>query len=96
MCFKIRAAINSLFGPILDKDLRVESRRCRTYWMRFIYVAVLSALIGLAWMQVEASRITVWQTSRMAMVGRLLVTTFVVFQFIAAQMMAVISLSTAT
>jgi ABC-type transport system involved in multi-copper enzyme maturation permease subunit len=95
MCFKIRATINRLFGPILDKDLRVESRRCRTYWMRFLYVAVLSALIGLAWMQVEASRVTVWQTSRMAMVGRLLVTTFVVFQFIAAQMMAVISLSTA-
>lgn len=87
--------LTNLTGPILDKELRVESRRRRTYWMRFVYVTVLAGLISLAWMQTRASRISVMQTASMALVGRSLVIVFLVFQFVAAQMMAVVSLSTA-
>ncbi len=93
--WRTRLRLTRLTGPILDKDLRVESRRRRTYVLRFVYVAILAGLIGLAWMAVGASNVSVWQTQQMAAVGQSLVHAFIVFQFVAAQVMAVVSLSTA-
>jgi hypothetical protein len=34
-----------LAGPIFDKELRVASRRRRTYVLRFVYVGVLTLFV---------------------------------------------------
>ena len=95
MSHEMRATINGLWGPILDKELRVSSRLRRSYVLRFLYVLLLAGLIGLAWVPIGASRLDVRQVHRMADVGRALVTAFLVFQFVAAQTIAAVLLSTA-
>lgn len=63
--------------------------------LRSLYVVLLAGLIGLAWVRIGASRVDVRQAQRMADVGRTLVTAFLVFQFVAAQAIATVLLSTA-
>ena len=45
----MRSVVNG-FGPgaILDKELRVQGRRVGTYWVRFIYAAMLAAFVCIA------------------------------------------------
>ena len=90
-----------LLGPILDKELRVSARRRRNYVIRLAYVAVLTLVIGLVW-YAQVGRLDnrynnnpAFQGSQMAQLGTLLVILVVWFQFLAAQLLAVISLSTA-
>ncbi len=83
-------------GPIFEKELRVSSRRRRNYSLRVFYILLLSVFIAIVWLSVVASRgSTAVEQSRMAVAGKRIVTTTVVFQFIAAQILAVIMLSTA-
>ncbi len=37
-------------GPVFEKELRVSSRRGRTYVLRFVYLAVLTAFVAGVWM----------------------------------------------
>ncbi len=83
-------------GPIFGKELRVSSRRRRNYSLRVFYILLLSVFIAIVWLSVVASRgSTALEQSRMAVAGKRIVTTTVLFQFIAAQILAVIMLSTA-
>jgi ABC-type transport system involved in multi-copper enzyme maturation permease subunit len=86
-------------GPIFDKELRVTSRRKRYYVLRFVYLAVLGFCIVSAW------GITIgitgvgqggagFRISRMSEVGKGLIVFIVWFQFITAQLLAVVLLST--
>jgi len=84
-----------LTGPLLDKELRVSSRRKRNYVLRFVYVALLTAFVVIAWRSLVGTQAsTTFQKSRMALAGKTIVSTIVVFQFVAAQLLAVIMLCT--
>jgi hypothetical protein len=83
-----------IFGPIFDKELRVSSRRRRNYWLRFTYVILLVIFVAGTWLssgQLYGS--LAYQKSRLAEIGKSIVMTIVLFQFFAAQMIAVILLS---
>jgi ABC-type transport system involved in multi-copper enzyme maturation permease subunit len=84
-----------LAGPIFDKELRVSSRRRRNYALRFLYVTCFLLLLSLIWANVAAHSVSsVYQASRMAMAGLTIITFMVWFQFLAAQALAAIMLST--
>lgn len=85
-----------LTGPIFGKELRVSSRRRRNYWLRSVYVLLLTVFVTVVWMSIVDYRGTAaFQQSRMAAAGKQIVTTIVIFQFVATQVLAVIMLSTA-
>jgi ABC-2 type transport system permease protein len=84
-----------LTGPLLDKELRVSSRRRRNYVLRFAYVLFLTVFVAIVWLSVVKFQGTaVYQKSRMALAGKSIITTIVTFQFIATQLIAIIMLST--
>lgn len=85
-----------LFGPIFDKELRVSSRRKRNYFLRFGYVLFLSFFILFVWYSIIDIRSTgtnVYQVSRFSQLGRGVIIYFVWFQFVVAQLIAIIMLS---
>ena len=85
-------------GPIFDKELRVASRRKRTYLLRSAYILMLLLLVTVSWMSVIMNRgagSAVFQVSRMGEVGRSIIMTMTWFQFVTAQLIAVIMLSNA-
>ena len=85
-----------LTGPIFDKELRVSSRRRRNYVLRFVYVALFTCLMMLVWTEsVAHSAPSVFQASRMAEAGQAILVVVVWFQFLAAQAVAAVILSTA-
>jgi ABC-type transport system involved in multi-copper enzyme maturation permease subunit len=86
-----------LTGAILEKELRVASRRRRNYVLRVIYLLVFTLILALIWAESVSSqsRSSIYDIATMSQVG-LSITTFVVwFQFIATQFITVILLSTA-
>jgi ABC-type transport system involved in multi-copper enzyme maturation permease subunit len=88
-------SLSWLTGPIFDKELRVSSRRRRNYTLREIYIILLTFFIAIVWLSVVKSvGSTAYQKSRMALAGKTIVTTIVMFQFFATQAIAVIMLST--
>ena len=85
-----------LTGPIFEKELRVSSRRRRNYWLRSVYILLLTAFVVVVWMSVVEYRgNATFQQSRMAVAGKKIIMTIVLFQFAATQLLAVIMLSTA-
>ena len=84
-----------LTGPLLDKELRVSSRRRRNYVLRFAYVFFLTIFVAIVWLSVVKYQGTAaYQRSRMGLAGKTIITTIVTFQFIATQLIAIIMLST--
>ncbi len=85
-----------LTGPVLDKELRVSSRKRRNYVLRFAYISLLLMILFLVWISVISYRApSVFQVSRMAEAGKAIITYIVWFQFCAAQIIAIIMLSNA-
>ena len=85
-----------LTGPIFDKELRVSSRRRRNYVLRFVYIGLFVMLLGLSWLQFAAwDTSSLYLSSRMAQVGQGIMMFVIWFQFLAAQMIAIVMLSTA-
>lgn len=85
-----------LTGPIFGKELRVSSRRRRNYWLRVVYILLLTVFVGVVWLSVVDYRgSAAYQQSRMAVAGKQIVMTVVIFQFAATQILAVVMLSTA-
>ncbi|MHC4628124.1 MAG: ABC transporter permease subunit, partial [Planctomycetota bacterium] len=84
-----------LIGPIFDKELRVSSRRRRNYFLRFAYVAVLGIFILSVWysvFSVQGSNSPLYTASRLSSVARQVISAIVWFQFISAQLVAVVML----
>ena len=85
-----------LAGPILDKELRVSSRRRRNYVLRFTYLALLTVFLILVW--IEETQYTggtaLYRISRMGRAGQAIVAFIIWFQFCATQGFAAIALST--
>jgi len=91
-------SLHWLTGPILDKELRVSSRRRRNYFLRFAYVLLLTAFIAFGWIvtaRIGGSVSLVYQISRMPEIGKYVTTTIIWFQFIIIQLIAIVMLSTA-
>jgi ABC-type transport system involved in multi-copper enzyme maturation permease subunit len=82
-------------GPILDKELRVTSRRRFTYVLRVVYLVLLAALIGGIWLLAFRNRgySPLMVAAQMAEVGKAIVGTVAIFQFIALPLMAILVLS---
>ncbi len=93
---KMWPGLGWLTGPIFGKELRVSARRKRNFWLRFLYVLLMTIFITVVWVSVvEYQSNSALQQSRTAAAGKEIVTTTVLFQFIAVQVLAVIMLSTA-
>ena len=88
-------SFNWLTGPIFDKELRVSSRRKRNYAVRFAYIALLTITMVLIWIEeVRFYGNISYRISRMARAG-IHITMFIAwFQFVAAQIIAGVMLST--
>ena len=88
-------SLSWLTGPIFGKELRVSSRRRRNYTLREIYIILLTFFVAIVWLSVvKSGGSTAYQKSRMALAGKTIVTTIVMFQFFATQVIAVIMIST--
>ena len=84
-----------LTGPIIDKELRVASRRRRNYVLRFGYVGLFTCLLAMMWQGVVSQDTSaLYQSARMAEAGMVIITVVVWFQFIATQAIAIVMLST--
>ncbi len=84
-----------LTGPIFDKEMRVSSRRRRNYVLRFLYIGSFTFLAAAIWANsIAHSNSSVYQTSRMASAGVAIVSYVLWFQFLAAQLIAAVMLST--
>ncbi|MEN6336330.1 MAG: ABC transporter permease subunit, partial [Phycisphaerales bacterium] len=84
-----------LTGPIFDKEMRVSSRRRRNYVLRFFYIGLFTFLLAVVWAEsMPYGSSAVYQSSRMAMAGQVLVSAVLWFEFIAAQAIAIVMLST--
>jgi len=98
---KVFAGLNPrrLTGPVLDKELRVSSRQRRNYALRVAYVALLMAFLALIWVRVldwDADYGgAAYQLSRMAEAGKAITLVIVWFQFVAAQLVALVLTSNA-
>lgn len=93
--------LQSLTGPIFSKELRIASRRKRFYWLRGLYLIALMIVMALIWaeavgaLHVGVAGTAIYRTSRMAEASRIIITAIAWFQFVAAQLAAVVMCSTA-
>lgn len=87
-----------LTGPLLDKELRVSSRRKINYFLRCGYIILLGVFILSTWYStvvLRSSGSAVYQASRLSQAGRHIITAIIWFQFIVAQLVAIVMLSSA-
>ncbi len=85
-----------LAGPIFEKELRVSSRRKRNYYLRCVYIILLGVFVISTWYSTvifRSSGSAVYQISRLSQAGRRIITAIIWFQFIVAQLIAVVMLS---
>jgi ABC-type transport system involved in multi-copper enzyme maturation permease subunit len=88
-----------LLGPILDKELRVASRRRKCYLLRGAYVGLLAMVVLHFWR--SSVRVSggvgpaAAQVAYLGQVGKGVIVTTIWFQFIAAQILAAVLLSDA-
>ncbi|MCU0917376.1 MAG: hypothetical protein MUC88_22850, partial [Planctomycetes bacterium] len=88
------SATRWLADPILDKELKVASRRRRSYLLRFVYVGVLTIFLAGVWLAIfeDVPASPVYRLSRLASAGQMTTTALIWFQFIAAQIAAAVLL----
>ena len=90
-----RGLVATVAGPIFVKELRVDSRRRRSYALRFAYVALMTLFVAITWTFAVQDNISSTMTSyRSADTGRAIILTISIFQFISLQLIAVIVMST--
>jgi len=82
-------------GPIFDKEMRVASRRIRYYALRAAYAGALTFLVMVTWSSTMRTGSALVLASRMPEVAKTVTTAITWLQFLAAQGLAVILLSSA-
>lgn len=88
--------VGRLSGPLFTKELRVAGRRRRSYALRCAYVVFLMFYIGAVWVNVVRFRGTgAFQQARMELAAKVITRNIIWFQFIAAQIVALITVSAA-
>lgn len=73
--------VSYLAGPILDKELRVLSRRKRYYVLRFVYLAVLTVFTAVVFNTVTSSYSAIYTSSRTSEAGLAITMFMISFQF---------------
>jgi len=81
-------------GPIFVKELRVDSRRARSYVLRFAYLALMTIFVAITWTLASRDSSSTTSSYQSADTGKAIVLTITVFQFVALQLIAVIVMST--
>jgi len=85
-----------LAGAIFEKELRVASRRRRSYTLRLAYVLVLTAYIAMVWVPVvQFQGSSAMSRAQMEMAAKMITRGIVWFQFFGAQLAAIVVMSTA-
>ncbi|MBN1817180.1 MAG: ABC transporter permease subunit [Sedimentisphaerales bacterium] len=82
-----------LTGPILDKELRVSSRRRRTYVLRSVYIGALGVFVFVVFRDLTGTFSGSFGQMQMSRAAQSIVTSLVWFQFVAMQAAALILLS---
>lgn len=82
-------------GPILEKELRVASRRRRNFILRFAYLVLLSTFAVMMWLSIVLfnSGSPSYRASQMAVAGLGIVSFVLWFQFITLPLISVVMLS---
>lgn len=83
-----------LIGPLSDRELRIASRRVRTYALRTGYIVLLCILMLSSWYQIVGlqNRSPAFGLSRATVVSTQVAGRILVFQFVAAQLVAALML----
>ena len=88
-------SLSWLTGAIFEKELRVASRRRRSYVLRFAYVILLTMILAMVWSGVvEYGGSSLQTSSRMFIAGQAIIAFIIWFQFCSCQIIAVVMLST--
>ena len=88
-------SLSWLTGAIFEKELRVASRKRRSYVLRFAYVSLMTSILVMVWIGVvEYGGSALQITSRMSIAGLAIITFIIWFQFCACQIVAGVMLST--
>jgi ABC-type transport system involved in multi-copper enzyme maturation permease subunit len=85
-----------LLGPLSDRELRITSRRVRSYALRSGYILLLCALMLSAWYAIVGApkgSVMAFGASRASVVSAYVASRIITFQFAAAQMIAALMLS---
>ncbi len=85
-----------LLGPLSDRELRVASRRIRSYAVRSGYIVLLCVLILSAWYSLIGmpnNAMMAFGVSRASVVSSYVAVRILLFQFVAAQLLAALMLS---
>ncbi len=86
--------LQAITGPIVDKELRVASRRIRYYLLRMVFVGIIGLLILLSWTSAyRFSGSTALQASRMSVISITVTTTVIGFLFFAVPFLAAVMMS---
>ena len=88
--------LQRLLGPLADKELRVASRRVRSYALRSGYIVLLCILMLSAWYHivgVQNASAVAFGVSRASVVSTQVAGRVILFQFVAAQLIAALMLS---
>lgn len=81
-------------GPILDKELRVVSRRKRTYWIKGLFPVFLGLVVMTGWISVgRGNSLNAAGSEGLTRLSRSVVSSMTWMQFILCQCMAVIMMS---
>ncbi len=83
-----------LLGPIVDKELRVASRRVRYYLLRMIFIGIIGLLVVFSWLAVyRGGGSTALQASRMSVISITVTGTVIGFLFMAVPFLAAVMMS---
>ncbi|MCP4452884.1 MAG: ABC transporter permease, partial [Planctomycetes bacterium] len=88
--------LNPLYwvGPVLDKELRVQSRRKRIYWMKGLFPVFLCLLVLIGWVSVGRGRgLSAAGMQGLVLLSRSVVSSMTWLQFTLCQGMAVMMMS---
>ncbi len=87
--------VRRLPGPVFDKELRVASRRRRSYLLRCAYVLLLTLYIAMVWISaVSFARSGAMSRAQMQVAAYTITRGIVWFQFIGVQLVMLILMST--
>lgn len=86
--------LQAITGPIVDKELRVASRRIRYYLLRMVFVGIIGLSVLVSWAAVfRMGGPTAFQASRMSVISIAVTSTVIGFLFFAVPFLAAVMMS---
>lgn len=90
----VHFGLRQVIGPLSDRELRIASRRVRSYALRTGYIVLLCILMLSSWYQIVGlqNRSPAFGVSRATVVSAEVACRILLFQFVAAQLVAALML----